>query len=50
MLIGPKRGFAVGDHIRAILRFEYAGSVRVDFRVQLAPPRTDDAHAPVNMH
>jgi copper(I)-binding protein len=38
MLIGPKRGFNVGDHIPGTLRFEHAGPVKVDFKVQLAPP------------
>jgi copper(I)-binding protein len=49
MMIAPKRAFAVGDHILGTLRFEHAGTVKVDFHVQAAPPK-DDGHAGMEMH
>jgi copper(I)-binding protein len=45
MLIGPKRGFKVGEHIAGALRFEHAGTVKVEFEVQTAAPKGADDHA-----
>lgn len=46
MLIGPKHPFAVGDHVMGTLRFEHAGSVKVDFHVQADPPKGEaEVHA-----
>ena len=33
----PKHPFKIGDHIPATLRFEHAGSVKVEFYVESAP-------------
>ena len=37
MLIGPKRAFKAGDRIPVVLTFEHAGSVKVEFDVEVAP-------------
>jgi copper(I)-binding protein len=50
MLIGPKRGFKAGDHIAGTLRFERAGTVKVEFEVGTAPPKGADAQAHMDMH
>lgn len=42
MLIGPKSAFKVGDHIPATLKFAHAGSIKVEFHVQAAPPPAED--------
>jgi copper(I)-binding protein len=50
MLIGPKRGFKVGEHIAGTLRFEHAGTVKVEFEVQTAPPGGVADHSHMEMH
>jgi copper(I)-binding protein len=45
MLVGPKRTYKVGERIPATLRFEKAGTVKVEFAVQ-AP----GAHTAAPMH
>ena len=44
MLIGLKQPLKIGDRVPATLRFEKAGEVAVEFRVQ-APPAAAPAHA-----
>jgi copper(I)-binding protein len=46
MLIGPKRTYKVGDRIPATLRFEKAGTVKVEFLVQAPGERKT---APMHM-
>ena len=52
MLIGPKAPFKVGDHITATLKFAKAGSIKVEFYVQTAPPTAEDhgAMGKMDMH
>jgi hypothetical protein len=38
MLIGPKRAFRIGDSIPVTLRFQRAGTVRIDLDVQALSP------------
>jgi len=44
MLIGLKRPLKIGERVPATLRFEKAGEVTVEFKVQ-APPAVPPAHA-----
>jgi copper(I)-binding protein len=49
MFIGPKKPFAVGDHIPATLRFRRAGTVKVEFEVQEAAPQAGGGQAAMGM-
>jgi hypothetical protein len=49
MFIGPKKPFAMGDHVPATLRFRRAGEVKVEFHVQEAAPVGDGGHAAMGM-
>jgi copper(I)-binding protein len=49
MFMGPKKPFAVGDHIPATLRFRRAGTVKVEFYVQEAAPEGAGGHAAMGM-
>ena len=44
MFFGPKKPFAIGDHIPATLRFKRAGEVKVEFYVQEAAPEASGGH------
>jgi copper(I)-binding protein len=48
MIIGPKHAFKIGDHIPAMLRFQHAGEVKVEFYVQADPPEAGGS-APMKM-
>jgi copper(I)-binding protein len=49
MFMGPKKPFAVGDHVPATLRFRRAGAVKVEFYVQDAAPEAASGHAAMAM-
>ena len=50
MIIGPKQGFKVGDHIPATLRFEHAGEVKVEFYVEAASASAGQSMPGMVMH
>ncbi|HEY1928486.1 MAG TPA: copper chaperone PCu(A)C [Caulobacteraceae bacterium] len=45
MFMGPKKPFAVGDHVPATLRFKRAGEVKVEFYVREAAPEAGEGQA-----
>ncbi|HSZ53822.1 MAG TPA: copper chaperone PCu(A)C [Caulobacteraceae bacterium] len=49
MFMGPKKPFAVGDHVPATLRFRRAGEMKVEFQVQEAAPEAGDGQAAKGM-
>ncbi|MBV8682406.1 MAG: copper chaperone PCu(A)C [Caulobacteraceae bacterium] len=49
MFVGPRKPFAVGDHIPATLRFKRAGKVKVEFNVQEAAPEAAGGPAGMDM-
>ena len=49
MFMGPKKPFAIGDHVPATLRFRRAGAVKVEFYVQAAAPDAGGGHAAMGM-
>ena len=50
MIIGPKQAFKVGDHIPATLRFEHAGSLKVEFYVEAASAASGQLMPGMVMH
>jgi copper(I)-binding protein len=49
MFVGLTRAFRIGEHIPAVLRFEHAGSVKVEFAVQADAPAPGGAMTPMHM-
>jgi copper(I)-binding protein len=49
MLVGPKRPFKAGDHIPIELRFEHAGTVKLDLEVE-APADSGMSMPGMDMH